>query len=61
MAIITAGAILLTIFIGFPDRDISDRLQLAVELLFTKWLVLYAALPIIQFNPYWRIHWLKQG
>ena len=38
MAIITAGTILLTVFIGFPDRYISDRLQLAVELLFTKWL-----------------------
>jgi septation ring formation regulator EzrA len=37
-AIITAGAILLTVFIGFPDRYISDRLQLAVELLFAKWL-----------------------
>jgi hypothetical protein len=38
MALITAGAILLTVFIGFPDSHISDRLQLAVELLFAKWL-----------------------
>jgi hypothetical protein len=38
MAIITAGAILLAVFIGFPDRYVSDRLQLAVELLFAKWL-----------------------
>jgi hypothetical protein len=38
MAIITAGSILLTVFIGFPDPHVSKRLQLAVELLFEKWL-----------------------
>jgi len=38
ISIITASTILLTVFIGFPDPYITDRLQLAVELLFAKWL-----------------------
>jgi len=38
MARITAGALLLTVFIGFPDRYVSDRPRLAVEVLFAKWL-----------------------
>jgi hypothetical protein len=38
MTLITAGAILLTLFIGFPGHYVAERLQVAVELLFVKWL-----------------------
>ena len=38
MSIITAGAVAATIFIGFPDHYIGERLQMLLEILFTKWL-----------------------
>jgi hypothetical protein len=38
IAIITAGVIALSVFIGFPGTYVAERLQFAIELLFTKWL-----------------------
>jgi hypothetical protein len=38
MALVTAGVIVMSAFIGFPGTYIAERLQLALELLFAKWL-----------------------
>jgi hypothetical protein len=38
MALVTAGVIAMSVFIGFPGTYVAERLQLAIELLFTKWL-----------------------
>ena len=38
MAIITTGVIAMSVFIGFPGTYVAERLQLALELLFAKWL-----------------------
>ena len=38
VSIITAGAILLTVFIGFPGHYAAEQLQDAIEMLFVKWL-----------------------
>lgn len=40
MALVTASVIMMSVFIGFPGTYIAERLQLAVELLFAKWLKL---------------------
>ena len=38
MALVTASVIAMSVFIGFPGTYVAERLQLAIELLFTKWL-----------------------
>jgi hypothetical protein len=38
MTLITAGVIILTIFIGFPGQYVGERVQIMIEYLFAKWL-----------------------
>jgi DNA-binding transcriptional MerR regulator len=40
MALVTACVVALSVFIGFPGTYVAERLQFAIELLFTKWLKL---------------------
>jgi hypothetical protein len=38
MSIITVAAVLLTVFIAFPEQYIGERVQVMIEYLFAKWL-----------------------
>jgi hypothetical protein len=38
IALITAGVIAMSVFIGFPGTYVAERLQFIIEMLFAKWL-----------------------